>query len=133
MSTNGKGKTLCAICDHTNATTRLCAKCRIDPANDNWAQSDPALAVDLESELARHAGDVARHADMIERRARAPTPLQQRIMRDACALIAFVYYDKYGHAHRRYRALRTPEIAKRQRCTQPYVWRTIARYTGQAS
>lgn len=133
MNTSGKGKTLCAICDRTNATTRLCAKCKVDPANDSWGDSDGAISVDLDTELARIGGDVARHADMIQRRARTPTDLQRRIMRDACVVVAFVYYDKYGHAHRRYRALRTPEIAKRQRCAQSHAWRTIARYTGQAS
>ncbi len=29
-------KALCAICDCTNATTRLCRACRGDPANAGW-------------------------------------------------------------------------------------------------
>lgn len=32
------GRPLCAICDATNATMRLCRKCRADPANAGWSE-----------------------------------------------------------------------------------------------
>lgn len=42
-------RTLCAICDGTNAHTRLCAACRADPVNADWIETDaatPSAAVD---------------------------------------------------------------------------------------
>lgn len=32
---------LCAICDSTNQTTRLCAACRADPVNGGWSEGEP--------------------------------------------------------------------------------------------
>lgn len=118
----------CAVCDGTNATTRLCAKCKADPANQDWHESDTRIVDDVE-QLA--AGE--RHADLLDKRARLPTLLQSAIVRDACVLVPVPYYDKLGHRHRRYRALDTYAIARRQNCAQSHVWRTIAKYTGQAS
>lgn len=31
---------LCAICDNTNDTIRLCERCRQDPVNDGWSEGD---------------------------------------------------------------------------------------------
>lgn len=110
-------------------TTRLCAKCKADPANQDWHESDGSAAVEDVDALSA----AARHGDMLDRRARKPTQLQSGIVRDGCVLVEFPYYDKYGHRHRRWRALNTYEIARRRRCNQSHVWRSIARYTGQAS
>lgn len=67
---------LCAICDHTNETTRLCVDCREDPCNEGWSEDDAEHQLDPD----RYASSAPRLADVIDRRARPPTELHRRIV-----------------------------------------------------
>lgn len=67
---------LCAICDHTNDTTRLCVDCREDPVNEGWTEDGDDEHVDV----ALFPAGALRLADLQQQRPRAVSLLRRRVM-----------------------------------------------------
>jgi hypothetical protein len=67
---------LCAICDSTNNTMRLCAKCRRSKYNKGWREGEENSYEEIEELAAHHP----RHADMIGRRVREPSEIEKRAL-----------------------------------------------------
>lgn len=73
---------ICAICDRTNRTTRLCKTCRRDPANKDWRQFEAAVA---SGTIDRIIGAARRFADLQANRTLRPSPVKEEaILRLLC-------------------------------------------------
>lgn len=120
-------RTLCAVCDGTNATTRLCPVCRADPANTDWREGDevPCDFLDtLPSSLRAVTWDTA---------PRQATDLQQRVLvllaRDDVPMPRRVQIRIGGERHYVTRTVRRQltmrEVARAAGCDESYVRRLL--------
>jgi hypothetical protein len=73
-------KALCAICDRTLATQRLCADCRSDPINAEWDEGDEREHVGYIDEIGHARGTLADLARTAPGRRSAPGGLRHRIL-----------------------------------------------------
>lgn len=123
-------RALCAICDATNATTRICPSCREDPANDGWTEQSDREESD--AEIDRFAVGLA--ALTTGRRLKAPTQLEQRIMlllvRGTCVPVE--RWTRAGHFRgavlRYHRHMSYRAIAVEVGCAVSFVHKTKRRY-----
>lgn len=118
---------LCAICDETNQTTRLCDACRADPANDGWSECEPAeLIEDVDSVV----GDL-RLGDLASRRIRTDGERKRAILQLIHGYTVRVAYRTSGRLRARSpwvwrrRALNLSEVAFLVGCTPQAVVKTI--------
>jgi len=124
---------LCAVCDATNATTRLCSRCRADPANASWQATPPSQETRSSRPQAERfayevAWDPARHG--------RPRPLETLAERIAWLAAygrrteARVYRDARGRRRgtrirRHYLGQRS--IARLAGCSRSYVRKVLSR------
>lgn len=116
----------CAICDTTNAHSRLCRVCARDPVNADWVSGDEETGAMCD------VGDeaVVPLAVALDLPLRALTPLGQRICAVFLAKEPRTYHDPRRHAlvvrrvnvRKRYRA-----VARVVGCSEAYVRRVIER------
>jgi hypothetical protein len=120
---------LCAICDQTNETMRLCEGCRADPMNAGWSEGDPAQLVNDVETVAQST----RLSDLSGRRIR-PDGDRKR------AILGLVYHGRIREAYRnrgpgrnkqpwlwRWRALNLSEIAFLVDCSPQAVRKVLIR------
>jgi len=127
-----RGHPPCAICQVTNAHTRICAWCEKQPYNKGWVSTWEELGG--EDDLAASPIAPARRlADVIDRKPRVPTPAQQAIIE--LALLGIVERYRYRDRRGRWRGWRTRikalslrEIGSRTGKHWTYVRRVLARY-----
>ena len=116
---------LCAICDNTNETTRLCPKCRADPANEGWSE---------EWEDIEFTGDVEA-ASVSPRNRGAWQPSAPRTLADVCTepsleeRILGLLLDQAQADSRRRRRLTHAGIAEKLGCTR----QAVSQILGQIS
>jgi len=118
---------LCAVCDSTNETTRLCATCRRDPANGAW-QATPHAQEGAGGARYAVTWDPARHG-----RPQAVQTLAERIAWLAAygrRVETRVYLDARGRRRgprERRRYLGQRSIARLAGCSRAYVRKVLGR------
>lgn len=133
------GRPLCAICDVTNATMRLCRKCRADPANAGWSErtqlADRVWIEGLPTD--RGTGELGartRVAEMHDRRLRRLSVRTQQILQLVGMYQITVYVRPRGRARTRAewiqqkRPLLLAEVAFLVGVTPSAVQNTLRRY-----
>jgi hypothetical protein len=117
---------LCAICDDTNATTKICNDCRKLPENDGWGETWEQLEASADQFADR---DITTHlSDMVNKRRRPVSSLVQAILDDIKTGTEehYQYVDPAGRrfgTRTRRRPLTVYEIAKRRGCSPSYAAR----------
>jgi hypothetical protein len=118
---------LCAICDNTNSTARLCAKHRADPSCAGWNEKPAKTEYwdNLYVEPSVRIGDT---------RAAQPTELEKRIV---AAALTFVARDPRRDTHGRRRGVRIRyrfsyrELAAQVGCSHEMVRRVVLKLTSR--
>jgi hypothetical protein len=119
-------RALCAICDCTNATSRICAECRADPANADWIAEWEDTSLTDRFDGSWPAAN--RLSAVIGTSVLAATPKQEEVFKLLLAVkvVTKPRRDRKGRSrgsHRRTRSYTIEEIARAVGVSHQYVSR----------